>query len=234
MGKKKVPKHRMPRLPVWDRMLYFVAGITVAFGSGAGMFAANRSADRIAFADPSVVAASGQSVHLILTPIFWGLVLGTLLIVLYDARQPLFGIRNYPYGPPKWAPRYPLFMKNRPRPPRKPWERRSRRIGTTVLLVMLLFSLAQIPLTVKQRTVLLEDGQIVRYDGRDREISRSVGIDRVTFLTEVTPSSKFNPSYHVEAVLQLADGNTEIFSAGDFRREDQNGAAVWLWEMLRL
>lgn len=112
-AKKKI--HQMPPLSFVDKLIYWtVMALQVVFFL-ALMFGALLLREKIAFSDETVVAASEHiSLWWMIVPSF------SLLIVVipwgrwYQDRRPLFGRRNFKYGPPAWPRVYPLFMKNKP------------------------------------------------------------------------------------------------------------------------
>lgn len=113
-AKKKV--NRMPPLSALDRMIYGGLFLLITAINLAVMILPFFIWYRKAFQDPSVAAASMSA------GIIWGVFSFCVFLgvsyglwgMAVQKQQPIFGKRNFKYGPPAWPKVYPLFMKNKP------------------------------------------------------------------------------------------------------------------------
>ena len=114
--KAKKRLHQMPPLSFVDKSIYwFILLVLLAlyFLLTLGTLFLRR---KIAFQDEMVIACEDNISFLWFLVPWMTFMLMTFITWydLYQRRKPIFGIRNFKYGPPAWPKEYPLFMKNKP------------------------------------------------------------------------------------------------------------------------
>lgn len=208
--RKNRPKKHKPRVPplsaldtcIYGILFFAVMGLCFALLIGFLLLG-----DRIARADPTVVAWNARATLFWAFPFFSFVICGGLGAVcgLMTAKQPLFGNKAVRYDSPEWKRVYPLFMKNRPKPYLRPSARRLRRAGVWIIAVLLAVSAALVPLSLFGRYSLREDMSITVY-GAFNEVKRQYtqeDIETATF--EIYRTSK-TPGWHMQVKLRMTDG----------------------------
>ena len=163
-AKKKL--HRMPPLSFVDKLIYWlIMALLIAtyFALPMGVFLLR---DRIAYQDTTVVAKydHGSLLWLLVPWMTYFLMTFLLWIQPYQDRKPIFGLRNFKYGPPAFPKVYPLFMKNKPAVYISERKKNEKRGIALLLVVILLVSFIPLPWSLYGRTCLHSDGSMVRYN----------------------------------------------------------------------
>lgn len=230
----------MPRLSPLDRLIYWLIMIMLIIVYFLLILIPIDLWHLIAFRDESVIAATGKASLLWVLIPFTTFFLMTFILweQVYQNRRPIFGIRNFKYGPPAWPKVYPLFMKNKPRVYVSPRAKKQRRALAILLVVILLVSFLPFPLALYGRTVLHQDGSITEYSpfncvyhafysGECAEIR--IGTYRYS-------NGKSSPSTHwgVKMTFVTETGRKYTFDHRDFRLDTQAGISGWLTAMLSI
>lgn len=157
----------MPPLSFADKLIYWFLFIILSAATVALPVLIFDLRDKIAYSDPYVVAAIGDDLavlRIILPGITVFLIWFIPVAQCYQDRKPIFGLRNFKYGPPAWPKEYPLLMKNKPFVWESQVSKQRRKRIATIVLALLLVSLLQFPLSLCGRDCLRQDGSIVRYN----------------------------------------------------------------------
>ena len=225
--KAKKRLHPMPKLGWKDQLIYWVAIILTGGFSLGSHFLVLVMQDNIAFSDPQVIARTvgrGNLFYFLLC--LWCLI-GFVLILLgpYQNRFPIFGRSNIKYGPPAYPRTYPLLMKNKPKhwisPKEAQKKKQARIIVAMVLGLTFLISVAVFPLSLYGRAVLHEDGTVVVYNARNREVHHYTTDEIVSVELEPYRSSgRYTSSWHLNFVITTDDSETYNFAAHSFAGTD--------------
>lgn len=240
MAKKAKKKmHRMPPLSFVDKMIYWTCLILLCVGYLCLLFGSFYLQNRIAFADKTVVATREHiSVLWLLVPwLTFFCITFALWISAYENRKPIFGRRNFKYGPPAWPKKYPLFMKNKPDVFVSKRDREFRRKATMILLVILLVSFIPFPWSLYGRDSLCIDGSIQQYSMFNRQ-KKSFSSEEYTSVKIETYRRRsrrgMNGVYSVQMVFTTDRGRRYIFEARDFRSDNPNSRQEWVEEMTQV
>ena len=240
MAKKvKKRKNQMPPLSFIDQLIYGIVAVILFMACFATFFFALYLRGKIAFADEMMIAKYDHA------SVLWALIsvitvlLFTLIpwSTLYEKRQPIFGKRNFSYGPPAWPKVYPIFMKNKPPVWVSEKKKQDRKITAVILLIVFVIGMIPFPLSLYGRTCLYYDGSIQKYNmfNRCTESVLSGQIKSVEF--------GINKSYHIRrgrmrgsvyVVLTTDDGDTYTFDNSDFQSTFFGGEREWPDAMLQL
>lgn len=224
--KPKKRRKQMPPLFFVDQVIYWailLLLIAVYFLLALGPLLLK---DRIAFADDAVIAANTDKANTLWHLIPWmTFFLMTFIPWLdwYQGRRPIFGRRDFKYGPPAWPKVYPLFMKNKPPVFVSERQKRNRRQLAAALLVVLLVSFIPFPWALYGRDCLQSDGSIVQYNifnGQTREFSPEE-IEELEIETyRYTTGKRFKTSHwSVRMIFRTESGSEYIFAYQDFRMD---------------
>ena len=106
----------MPPLSFLDKLIYWTIFLLLAAAYLLLLFGPIYLRDRIAFSEETVLAAEDHvsSLWMIVPGMTFFLMTFLLWNQPYQDRKPIFGLKNFKYGPPAWPKVYPLFMKNKP------------------------------------------------------------------------------------------------------------------------
>lgn len=230
--KAKKKMHRMPPLSIVDEIIYWTVFVLLCAADIALLFGPLRLRNVIAFADDSVVAAVENISFLWLLVPWMTFFLMTFIgwLLLYEARRPIFGKRNFKYGPPGWPKVYPLFMKNKPHVFVSEREKKNRKRIAVFLVVVLLLSFIPLPWSFYGRTCLHSDGSITQYNMFDKQVEAYSAhqIEEVELETYRHKSGKHGPwRWTVRMKIYTENGEKHTFRSLDFR-----GDAHWTGEML--
>ena len=173
--------HKMPPLSFVDKTIYWFLFLLLCGAYIVLLFGPLYLRHRIAFADRSVAAVEDN------ISIFWlGVPWMTFFLMTfipwmqaYQDRKPIFGKRNFKYGPPAWPKVYPLFMKNKPYVFESERKKKERKQIAIVLLVVLLISFIPLPWSLYGRDCLRHDGSIVQYNMFNKEV-RNFSSEEIT------------------------------------------------------
>lgn len=231
---------QMPRLSPLDRLIYWLIMIMLIIVYFLLIFIPIDLWHLIAFRDESVIAATGEASLLWVLIPFMTFFLMTFILweQAYQNRRPIFGIRNFKYGPPAWPKVYPLFMKNKPRVYVSPRAKKQRRSLAVLLVVILLVSFLPFPLALYGRTVLHQDGSITEYSPFNRVYHTfySGECAEIRIGTYRYSNGKSSPSTHwgVKMTFVTETGRKYTFDHRDFRLDTQAGISGWLTAMLSI
>lgn len=230
----------MPPLSFLDQFIYWTVFLVLCVLNFALLFGPFCLREQIAFADEIVIAKEDNA------SMFWLIVpwmtffLMTFILWLkpYQNRRPIFGRRNFKYGPPAWPKIYPLFMRNKPYVFVSDRAKKDRKTAAFILLVVLLISFIPFPWALYGRDCLCSDGSIVQYsmfNGKTREFS-SGQIDSVEIETYRSSTGKYirREYWGVRLTLTTDSGKVYSFEQSEFRGSKQAEAPYWLTAMLRV
>ena len=241
MAKKaKKRKLRMPPLSFVDKTIYWLSMLVLCaldLGLLAGTFVLR---NKIAFRDEMVIA-SEDNISLLWFLIPWMtffLMTFILWLLPYQSRKPIFGLRNFKYGPPEWPKEYPLFMKNKPTVYISERKQKERRQIALLLLVVLLISFIPYPWSLYGRDCLYSNGSIVQFNmfnGKTREFSSgeigSIEIEAYRYTT-----GKYIKKEHwgVRMTFTTDSGKEYCFQHGEFCNDAPTHSPYWLTAMLQV
>lgn len=237
-AKKKI--NRMPPLSVGDRLIYWGLFLIIVAANLAVMALPFWIWYRKAFADETVAAAS------ITAGIIWGILPTCVSIgvtfglwgITYQKQLPIFGKRNFKYGPPAWPKVYPLFMKDKPYVWVSKRAVQARRRNAVILLVLVVAAFIPYPLSWFGRQCIRYDGSVIQYNGlniKTRDFS-SGQIEKVEFEAYIHKKSKRNLTRvgDVHVILTTDSGKRYVFDHDEFRGCIWTGDNGWLPAMLEL
>lgn len=236
---KKKP-HKMPPLSAIDKLIYwtvFVLLVASYFGLIAGTLCLR---NKIAFADKSVIAVEDHaSLFWLLLPWFtYFMITFILWVYWYQDKRPLFGRKNFKYGPPAWPKVYPLFMKNKPPVWVSERKKKEKRQFAIALIVVLLLSFIPYPWSLYGRDCLCDDGSLVQYNMFDRQTHefRSEQITQIEIRTFKHGGKKYDwrTYWGVEMVFKTDSGKKYCFDHRDFQSGRENEVVYWLRGMLKV
>lgn len=238
-AKKKV--HKMPPLCFLDKCIYtflFVIGISIALAVFVIPIVVG---DRIIFSDEAVIAGENYFAWAFI-PFFAFLVIPLAVVgTHYQDRHPIFGLRDFKYGPPNWPKVYPLLMKNKPPVWMSEKKKASRKQTAVVLVLILLLSFIPYPFAFYGRECLRKNGSVVQYNGFNvpvREFS-SGEISQVEFKAyKHSTGSRYarivNTRYDVQVKLTTDSGKKYTFEFHNFQKGEEGELLNWLTQMLQL
>lgn len=238
-AKKKL--HKMPPLSFVDKLIYWTIMVLLVASYFLLMFGTLYLRNKMAFADEAVIAVEeNASLFWLAVPWFtWFILTFIPWVYWYQERMPIFGRRNFKYGPPAWPRVYPLFMKNKPPvwvSERKKKEKKQRAI---FLLVVLLLSFIPYPWSLYGRDCLRDDGSIVQYNMFNRQIRefRSGEIAEIeirTFKYSTGGQYNWKSCWGVEMVFKTDSGKKYCFDSREFRSDREAEIEYWLSWMLQI
>ena len=236
--KAKKRMHKMPPLSFVDKLIYWIIFLLLAAAYLLLMFGPIHLRQKIAFSDEMVLATEDHvsSLWLIVPWMTFFLMTFILWNQPYQDRRPIFGLKNFKYGPPAWPKVYPLFMKNKPHVWVSERKKTERKQIAVVLLVVLLLSFIPFPWSLYGRDCLLHDGGIVEYSMFNRQTGNfsSGEIKEIEIGTYRYSTGKHVRTTHwgVRMVFFTNSGEKYVFDNRDFRREDESEIRYWLEAML--
>jgi len=205
-------KKRVRKLETVDKWLYaliLVLGFVLLLGS---LFVFLTWTDRIAFTDPTVIAAAPHNSALLWVPLWFYLFCSFFFpwLLAFDDKRPILG---------KKSP-YPIPARPRLLPKR-----------TAILLKVAIFLLccALVPFSIYGRDQLHADGSITVYDtsNRQTEVHAPEELEAARFGLY---GRKYSFDYHVQADLWLTNGQCYRFSSDDIQGDADE--LPWLSHML--
>lgn len=237
--KAKKRRQQMPPLSFSDKLIYysiiaFLCGLYFALG-----FVPIALRERIAFLDEMVIASSEHmsSLWQLVPWMTFFLMTFILWLLPYQDRRPIFGLKNFKYGPPVYPKIYPLFMKNKPHVWVSQRAKQNRKQMALTLLVILLISFIPFPWSLYGRDALHADGSITQYSMFNNQVQEfsSGEIAAVEFDTYRYTTGKHLRTAHwgVQVTLTADTGKAYTFTLPEFRRDDE-ATPYWLSAMLRL
>lgn len=239
MAKKKKKRQQMPPLSTLDKLIYWVILLLLGIMYLVLLLGPLYLRDQIAFEDSMVIAKTDNaSVFWLAVP--WLTFFLTTFILwwnTYQDRRPIFGRRNFKYGPPAWPKIYPLFMKNKPYVWISEREKKNRQMTALVLTIILLISFIPFPWALYGRDCLYSDGSIAQYSMFNKQTEFISGpIDSAELETYRYSTGKYHKTTHwgVQLILTADSGREYVFKYSDFRNDVQTGTPYWLSAMLLL
>lgn len=239
-GKAKKRKHQMPPLSFLDKLIYWTIMLVLCVVYFGLIFLTYRIRDNIAFADEMVLAKEDNISTLwafipwltffLMTFIPWS-------IAYSQDRRPIFGLRNFKYGPPAWPKVYPLFMKNKPYVWVSERAKRDRRSYALLLAAVLLISFIPFPWSLYGRDCLRYDGGIEQYNMFNAQVQEfsSGQIAAVEFEAYRHHQHRSIRVYwDVRVTLTTDSGKEYTFAYDEFRSGEAEDAPYWLTAMLQL
>lgn len=238
--KAKKRLHQMPPLSFVDKLIYWTIIVLLCVAYFVLLLGPLYLRYQIAFSDAAVIAAGDHA------SIFWSMVpwmtffLMTFILWLqpYQKRIPIFGRRNFKYGPPAWPKIYPLFMKNKPPVWVSERKKKERKQIAVILLVVLLVSFVPFPWCLYGRDCLRSDGSIVQYNmfnSQTHEFSAGDIADIEIETYRHSTGTRFKTRHWGIRMVFLTDSGREYaFEHKEFRKDQQADFVYWLEAMLRL
>lgn len=233
-ARKKI--HPMPPLSVLDLTIYwsfFILSLFIAFGLFFGGIALNY---RIRFSDPTTLATLNHVSNSLSSLAAFGFAASAFLPLIYHykKRKPIFGRRNFRYGPPAWPREYPLFMRNKPHF----FGEKKKRIGLQIFFFSLvLLSLVQFPFSLSARTCLQKDGSIQIYNAVNR-LTEEYKAEEISSVRLYCSRAIFTRSgsrkWTVRSVITCADGETFYFNSDTYENAFGGEPQNWLEGMLQI
>lgn len=235
--KAKKAMHRMPPLSFVDKLIYWTIFLLIAAADILLIFGPLMLRNTIAFADETVVAMEDNiSVLWILIPQLTFIV--TTFVLWYNPytdRRPIFGKKNFKYGPPAWPKVYPLFMKNKPYVFVSERKRKERRLYATIVVAILLTSFIPFPLALFGRDCLYTDGSIQQYNMLNFPTKQfdPNEISELTIEVRSYSTGKYYKTRHwgVQLVFMTDTGKKYSFDHSDFRDRNDGEPRNWLTAM---
>ena len=237
--KAKKKTYMMPRLSVVDLIIYWILFLLMAFLWMSMVVGPLLLRRQISFADEMVVAVEERASYLWMIIPFFAIFIITFIlwVTAYVSRQPIFGLRNFKYGPPAWPKVYPVFMKNKPYVWVSQNEKRSQKHKAYILAIVLLVSMIPLPLSICGRECLMADGSVRRYNSFNRIVDEHPAeqIENVVIAADLYSTGKYS-SYHwgVDMTLTTSNGQEYYFDHRSFHNSSEKENAFWLSEMLKL
>lgn len=230
--------HKMPPLSFLDKMIYWGIFLLLCAAYVVLLFGPLQLRHRIAFSDEAVIAAADHFSTWWLGVPWLTFFLMTFILWLrpYQNRTPIFGKRNFKYGPPAWPKVYPLFMKNKPPVWVSERKKKERKQIAVVLLIVLLVSFIPLPWSLYGRDCLRYDGSIVQYNMFNQQVKEfSPGdIEEVAVeLFRYDSGGKYHKTHHWGVQLKMRTDSGKRYSF-DHREFDNNGTRLYLTQMVNV
>lgn len=238
--KSKKRKPQMPPLSFVDKVIYGLIMLVLVgayIGLLLGTFALR---NQIAFREEMVVAVeeNGSMLWLLVPWMTFFLMTFILWLLAAQGKKPIFGLRNFQYGPPKWRKEYPLFMKNKPPVYVSERKKKERRQIAILLLVVLLVSFIPYPWSLYGRDCLYSNGSIVQYNmfnGAQWEFASgeiaSVEVEAYRYTTGRYATKRH---WGVRMTFTTDSGRKYTFNHTMFRTDRPADAPYWLTAMLQV
>lgn len=236
--KAKKRMHQMPPLSFGDKLIYWSGFLLLFVSYFILMLGPVYWRYQIAFSDSEVVAALDHASILWLIVPWMTFFLMSFILWLqpYQNRIPIFGRRNFKYGPPAWPKIYPLFMKNKPYVWVSDRKKNGKKQTAVILLVVLLISFIPFPWSLYGRDCLLHNGSIVQYNMFNRQTHEfeSGEISEVKVETYRYFTGKYTKTRHygVRMIFETDSGKRYTFEDREFRRDHSSESLYWLDRML--
>lgn len=237
-AKRKV--HQMPPLSSIDRLIYWTLGLLMLAVLVLLLLFPFWYWYRNTFRDETVLAAA-MTGNIFWSVLSWCVLLGATVgfwSQTYQKRLPIFGKRDFKYGPPAWPKVYPLFMKNKPYVWVSKQAVEKRRRTAILLAILVILGTLPYPLSFYKRHCLHHDGSMSSYNSfniQTRDFS-SGEIQRVEFEAYIHRRSRKSlvRLADVQVILVTDSGRRYVFDHDEFRGCGWNGSNDWLPAMLEL
>lgn len=238
-AKKKL--HAMPKLSVVDRLIYWsIFAVLCVLWISLG-FLPFVMDNRIAFADEMVTAYNEHVSQLWMMVPWMTFFLMTFLLwhIPYEARKPIFGRKNFKYGPPAWPRVYPLFMKDKPKYWISPKQQKNKRDLAIFLVILLLLSFIPLPWSFYGRDCLHTDGTIHRYNmfnvqTREYDTSEIASVRFTAYFDSSGHRTSHRMVWEMGVELITENGQRFFYDTRDFRKDNDAEILSWLPTMLQL
>jgi len=237
VSKKRKKDSRLPRLSFIDKTIYFFL-LILSVGIGIGVFGFSLYMTyAIPFEDPNVIAAQ-EHATIILGVISSFVIMLSMFCPIYakySKKVPIFGLKDFKYGPPNYADVYPLFMKNRPNPRAlSEKKQKERRIKIILLTALIAVSVLLLPISSSGSDRYYKDRSIAEYNciGTITHQYSSSQIKKVEFKSYKKIRKRRRHGSKAPKIymhLTMSDGRTYGFYNNDFRSGSHE---LWLTEML--
>ena len=230
----------MPPLSFADKLIYWMICLILCVAYLLLIFGSFALRETIAFSDDAVIASSdNMSAFWLMVPWMTFFLMTFILWLLpYQNRRPIFGRKNFKYGPPAWPKVYPLFMKNKPYVWVSERKKREKKQIAIVLLIVLLVSFIPYPWSLYGRDCLRYDGSIVQYNMlNDQACEFAAGdISEIKIETFRYSTGKYSMTTYwgVKMVFKTDSGKKYSFDHRDFRDDVQTENLYWLEAMLNV
>lgn len=238
--KAKKRLHQMPPLSFVDNLIYWAIFVLLCVAYFVLLLGPLYLRHKIAFSDTAVIAVEDNASTWWLIVPWMTFFLMTFILWLqpYEKRIPIFGRRNFKYGPPAWPKVYPLFMKNKPPVWVSERKKKERKQIAVILLVVLLVSFIPFPWSLYGRDCLNYDGSIVQYNMFNRQTHEftSGDIADIEIETFRYSTGRYNTKRHwgVQMVFKTDSGKKYTFEHRDFRSDTHSETIYWLEWMLNI
>jgi len=241
MAKKAKKKmHQMPKLSILDQLIYWTIFVLLAFLWVGVILAHIFLRKHIAFVSEMVIATEDKASYLwVMVPwMTFFLITFILWVIPYQDRKPIFGLRNFKYGPPAWPKVYPVFMKNKPYVWVSEKQKKGRKWMALILLLVFLISMIPYPLSLYGRECLLSDGSIEQYNMFNAKVREYTSGQIAAVDFEVyrhgTGRTSVRKAWDVRVTLTTDTGRDYTFEYRDFRDAFDGEPRNWLAYMLQL
>lgn len=237
-AKKRI--HQMPPLSFVDKLIYWTIFILLCVAYVVLLFGPIYLRSKIAFSDQAVIAMDENASMLWQFVPWMTFFLMTFILWLqpYQNRKPIFGRRNFKYGPPAWPKVYPLFMKNKPTVWVSERKKKKQKQIAVILLIVLLVSFIPLPLSLYGRDCLRNDGSILQYNMFNSQTHEfaSGDMEEIEIETYRYSTGKRNIRRHwgVQIVFKTDSGKKYTFEHRDFRSDAHCETIYWLEWMLNI
>lgn len=209
--------HPMPKLSLIDHLIYWTLFLFLIGSFLFVVFFPEYTRNTAAYTDPLVVANQETlSILWMFVPsCTWFSVGVYYFIIPYIKRIPIFGRRNFQYGPPAWPRVYPLFMKNKPKIRVSQYDRNKKKTIACWAAGLVLLGLLTFPLCFFGRECLRSDGSITQYGVFNQQ---TYGFSSEDITSVVIQTGKKRSGYTIGIELTTKTGKTYLFRNNTFRQ----------------
>ena len=237
-AKKRI--HKMPPLSFVDKTIYWLLLLLLCVAYCVLLLGPLHWRHIIAFSDESVIAVEDNISTWWLGVPWMSFFLMTLILWVqpYQDRKPIFGRRNFKYGPPAWPKVYPLLMKNKPYVFVSERKRKEQKQIAIILLVVLLISFIPFPWSLYGRDCLKSNGSVVQYNMFNKQIHdfSSGEFEKIEIETYRYSRGKHHITRHwgVRMTFITESGKKYTFDHKEFRDDTQSETLYWLVAMTNI
>ena len=238
--KSKKRARRMPPLSFGDKLIYYSIFLLLLAACLSLLFGALYLRRIIALQDEAVIAyAENGSVFWLAVPELTLFLMGLILLEQpFQDRKPIFGRKNFKYGPQNRPTVYPLFMRNKPYVYVSEREKKAKKRRITILTVVLLVSFIPFPWSLYGRDCLHSDGSIVQYsmfNSKSQEFTKEEIAELTIESYRIRNSRRScNSNQSIRMVFRTNTGQEYTFNQGAFNTSGQNGTRYRLESMINV
>lgn len=221
--KAKRKQNQMPPLSFLDKLIYWLILILLCMAYLLLLLGTLYLRKKIAFSDQTVMATSDGASFLWFIVPWMTFVLMTFgpWVNAFQERKPIFGRKNFKYGPPAWPKVYPLFMKNKPYVWVSEKKQKLRKQIAVILLVVVLICFIPFPLSLYGRACLCSNGSVVEYNMFNKQVHK-FGTEEITDVEIETYWNRggrrsITRNWGIQMVVKTDSGQKYVFKCGDFR-----------------